>query len=233
MSSIDLVPFGFTPTENLAYSALLKLGPSTGYVVAREIGVARANTYQALAGLVAKGTATKAQGSPARFRAIQPPAVLTLLVERETTKLDELERQVQKRSPDGEPALIPVGGRRAVQELVNRTLVREPSPVRLVAEAGLLASVTPAWRKRASDGLPANIWVTGDGSGLALSPNGTVVLDDLNRIFPAIEGLLILESDGLALVAWEQGDGMGGYWTSEPVLVGLIRAAADSITGRT
>ena len=40
--------FGFTPTETKSYQALLKLGPSTGYGVARELGIARANVYQAL-----------------------------------------------------------------------------------------------------------------------------------------------------------------------------------------
>src|SRR5439155_1053288 len=33
--SIDLTPFGFTPTESLVYGTLLGLGPATGYQVAR------------------------------------------------------------------------------------------------------------------------------------------------------------------------------------------------------
>src|SRR6266567_4526836 len=32
--SVDLTPFGFTPTESQVYGALLRLGPSTGYAVA-------------------------------------------------------------------------------------------------------------------------------------------------------------------------------------------------------
>src|SRR6266511_1377004 len=31
----DLTPFGFTPTESLVYTTLLRLGPTTGYAVAR------------------------------------------------------------------------------------------------------------------------------------------------------------------------------------------------------
>src|SRR2546421_320873 len=31
----DLTPFGFTTTESLVYRALLRLGPATGYAVAR------------------------------------------------------------------------------------------------------------------------------------------------------------------------------------------------------
>src|SRR2546421_246980 len=49
--SVDLTPFGFTPTESQVYGALLRLGPSTGYAVAHATRVARANTYGALEGL--------------------------------------------------------------------------------------------------------------------------------------------------------------------------------------
>src|SRR2546428_333153 len=39
---LDLTPFGFTATESLAYAALLRLGPSTGYAVAHATRGARA-----------------------------------------------------------------------------------------------------------------------------------------------------------------------------------------------
>ena len=37
--SVDLTPFGFTPTESQVYGALLRLGPSTGYAVAHGIKI--------------------------------------------------------------------------------------------------------------------------------------------------------------------------------------------------
>jgi sugar-specific transcriptional regulator TrmB len=49
---IDLVPFGFTPTESLIYEVLLTEGPGTGYTIARAAGLARATVYAALEGLV-------------------------------------------------------------------------------------------------------------------------------------------------------------------------------------
>ncbi|MGH9818242.1 MAG: helix-turn-helix domain-containing protein, partial [Candidatus Acidiferrales bacterium] len=45
MTYPDLTPFGFTPTESLMYATLLRLGPSTGYAVARRARIARANAY--------------------------------------------------------------------------------------------------------------------------------------------------------------------------------------------
>ncbi len=55
----DLTRFGFTPTEGLVYQVLLTGGPGTGYAIARAAGLARANAYSALEGLVAKGAATR------------------------------------------------------------------------------------------------------------------------------------------------------------------------------
>src|SRR6266581_521068 len=56
MPTVDLTPFGFTPTESLAYATLLRLGPTTGYAVAHGARLARATAYAALAGLVVPGT---------------------------------------------------------------------------------------------------------------------------------------------------------------------------------
>src|SRR5256884_2661451 len=68
-SELDLTPFRFTATESLAYAALLRLGPSTGYAVAHATRVARANTYGALEGLVSRTAALRLPGRPARYRA--------------------------------------------------------------------------------------------------------------------------------------------------------------------
>src|SRR2546430_4433111 len=62
-SELDLTPFGFTATESLAYAALLRLGPSTGYAVAHATRVARANTYGALEGLVRDRKSTRLNSS--------------------------------------------------------------------------------------------------------------------------------------------------------------------------
>ena len=67
---IDLSPFGFTPTETHVYSALLDRGFTSAYALAKSIGVARANVYQALNGLVSKGAAIRVSESPQVFRPI-------------------------------------------------------------------------------------------------------------------------------------------------------------------
>ena len=52
--------FGFSPTEDKVYQALLGIGPATGYAVAMELGIARANVYQALESLTRRGAARRA-----------------------------------------------------------------------------------------------------------------------------------------------------------------------------
>jgi sugar-specific transcriptional regulator TrmB len=96
-----LEPFGFTPTESKSYQALLRIGPSTGYAVALELGIARANVYQALESLVRRGAARKSATAPSRFAAVAP-ALLTAELERgfrrEIHALDEALRRAPQAS---------------------------------------------------------------------------------------------------------------------------------------
>src|SRR5881227_2017604 len=79
MATVDLTPFRFTATESVVYSALLRLGPATGYGVGRVTRLARANAYAALEGLVSRGAAQRAAGRPARYRPADPGALLARL----------------------------------------------------------------------------------------------------------------------------------------------------------
>src|SRR5207249_7444369 len=79
MATVDLTPFGFTATESVVYSALLRLGPATGYGVGRATRLARANAYAALEGLVTRGAAQRAAGRPAQYRPADPGALLARL----------------------------------------------------------------------------------------------------------------------------------------------------------
>lgn len=70
-----LLPFGFTELESRLYCALLGQSPATGYKLARAVGKAAANTYQALAHLVQKGAVIGDESEPRSFRPV-PPAEL-------------------------------------------------------------------------------------------------------------------------------------------------------------
>src|SRR6059036_2784827 len=114
--TVDLTPFGFTPTESLVYTTLLRLGPTTGYAVARGARLARANTYAALEGLVTRGAATRTPppARPARYRPTDPQALLAHLATLQGEALDRLGRELRDLSRPGEPVVREVGGSRAV-----------------------------------------------------------------------------------------------------------------------
>jgi len=104
----SLESFGFTATEARLYEALLRLGPSTGYAVAKAAGLARANAYPALEGLVRRGAARRSATIPARYAAFSPEALIGELSRRMRRDLDALAARLSAlprapRSPD-EPA---------------------------------------------------------------------------------------------------------------------------------
>lgn len=89
-----LEKFGFTPTESKVYQELLKLGPSTGYVIARELGIARANVYQALESLYRRSAARKTATNPIKYIAAGPAALLHELERDFRRDLTELEQEL-------------------------------------------------------------------------------------------------------------------------------------------
>src|SRR2546430_2548978 len=111
----DLTPFGFTTTESLVYTTLLRLGPVTGYAVARAARLARANAYGALDGLVTRGAAARIPGRPARYRPADPQALLTQITAAHGEALDRLDRALPDPARPTEPdPRTPVGARGGV-----------------------------------------------------------------------------------------------------------------------
>src|SRR5688500_18996593 len=95
MPQINLTPFGFTPTESLVYEALRTGGPGTGYAIARSAGLARANAYSALEGLVSKGAARVEVGRPRRYRPEPPVALIARISTDHGQALDRLGRELE------------------------------------------------------------------------------------------------------------------------------------------
>jgi hypothetical protein len=229
--SIDFTPFGFTPTESAAYTALLDRGPSSGYAVAKELSVARANAYQALNGLVAKGAATAAGSTPQVFRAVGPETVLARIAALEAGKLDRLERQVGELAASGATAIVPFEGERQLQELVLRTAARESGPVSFLGPGRLVAALLPIWRKREADGTDTVLWVVGEPPArLPLPVAGSIEPDPLRQHFGA-EVVLLLTPEAALLGRIEDG-GLTGYWTSESLLRGVVSASLAALTAQ-
>ena len=65
-----IMNFGLTRQEALIYQYLLMSGESTGYEVAKEVGISRSNAYNSLSSLVDKGGAYLQNGATNKYVAV-------------------------------------------------------------------------------------------------------------------------------------------------------------------
>lgn len=226
--TFDLTPFDFTPTESAAYVALLSLGPASGYAVAKHMHVARANAYQALDGLAAKGAASLATDTPRVYRAVSPQALLALLTQAEAAKLDRLEEQLAALQHVGEPATIPFRGERRLEQLVLRTAARA-TRVRCVGPEALLRRLVPIWRKRSQDEAETELLVLGELPDAFPVPLAGSATAKAPSYFGGRDPFVLVTESAVILGTIE--DEITGTWSSEPLFAGLARAALDTLAG--
>ena len=209
----------------------MELGPSSGYALAKALSIARANAYQALNGLVAKGGAIRIHEEPQRYRAERPDAMLARIVAAESRKLDALERQVTEVGAHTGAPVVPIEGRRGLVNTALRTVARAPD-VTLLGPEDLVAALGPAWRRRSAENMPSEVWVVGKGEetagNLPVLVTGFVDPGRINEFFGS-EAFVLLASD-VGIVARVGKGEVGGYWTTDITMVGVIRAAMAALT---
>ena len=214
---VDLTPFGFTGTESAVYGTLLRSGPATGYAVAQAVGLARANVYAALAGLVARQAASLLPGRPARYRAVDPQTLLTQLAAQQAVALERLERSLRDTSAARAEAIHEVTGARPVANVVLQLVARAERSVEGVVDADLFRATGPAWRRAAGRATLAVRSAADDGSGVLV---GVAAPD---------AGTLLVVDGALAVVASGAGDAARGIWSDHPVIVALARRALGGV----
>ena len=217
--ALDLTPFGFTPTESLVYATLLRLGPSTGYAVARGARLARANAYGALEGLVSRGAATRTPPPhrPARYRPTDPQALVAQLATLQGEALDRLSRELRDMSRPGDPVTREVSGARAVANLVMQLVARAEHSVKGIMALELWRPTLPAWR-RAGERATMSVRVRG-----GMPPDAPAWLEPATDDAPAAT-ILLIDAAQLVMTTGE-GDATAGLWTSHPLIVLLAQRA--------
>ena len=221
--ALDLTPFGFTPTESLVYATLLRLGPSTGYAVARGARLARANAYGALEGLVARGAATRTPppNRPARYRPTDPQSLLAHLATLQGEALDRLGRQLRDFSRPGEPVVREVAGSRAVANLVMQLVARAERGVEGVMTLELWRPTLPAWRRAA------------ERAQLKVRMRGGMPEDAPSWLEPAsdtLDATLLVIDEAHLVITSGDGDAVTGLWTSHPLILVLARRALQTLS---
>ena len=195
------------------YRALLELGPSTGYAVARAAGYARANAYAALEGLLRRGAAQRGGGRPARYRATDPQSLLVQLSGEQGERLDRLAQAVAGLHRPVEPVTRVVEGARAIGNVVQQLVARAAQRVEGVVAAELWTPTLPAWR-RAARHVRVQVRISGD----AADPEGLAG----GHIAPGAPTALVVD-DQFTLAATGSGTAMTALWSGHPLLVILAR----------
>ena len=227
-----LATLGFSETEALAYTDLLRHPGSTGYRVARSINKAQANTYQALNSLVEKGAVIFEEGETRSFRAVPPGELLERVRARHQQQLE------QARAALG--ASGATEGEERIYRLRNLDQVAERARVMLAAaEETVTLYLFPAWTEALRPDVEAALargvrvalmTVRGqdaiDGAHSVLSPMAPRLLE----IWTA-EPLLLVVDGRQFLLALAQQDPPAlrhGYWGSNRFVSMILHNALSS-----
>ncbi|MBA3496348.1 MAG: hypothetical protein H0T86_04515 [Gemmatimonadales bacterium] len=224
MPRLDLTHFGFTPTESLIYEVLLTGGPGTGYAIARSAGLARANAYSALEGLVMKGAARVDGGRPKRYRPEAPSALIARIATDHGLALDRLSGDLDAVSVPATPTLVEIESGRAILQLITHDVARAAAAVALLAPADAFPLLAPALRRPWSAGLPLVLCATGPvdlGFAVVEVVSGT-------QPWPGMPIISVVD-DRSAILATRQGSDVRGHWSTAPAFVAGARLALEQL----
>jgi sugar-specific transcriptional regulator TrmB len=220
--SIDLTSFGFTPTESLVYAVLLKHGPGTGYALARAAGLARANAYSALEGLVTKGAARVEAGRPRRYRPETPAGLIARISNSHGLALERLSRQLDGIAVPSEPTVVEIDSGRAVLQLLSHDIARSSRSVDLLVPPDAYPLLAPALRRPLSASVPVRLGATGSVS----ADVGADVAIVAEQPWPGMPILAVID-DRSAMIGSRQGSEVQGYWSSSPSFIAAARLALE------
>jgi len=224
MPRIDLTHFGFTPTESLVYEVLLTGGPGTGYAIARTAGLARANAYSALEGLVSKGAARAETGRPKRYRPEAPAALIARISTDHGLALERLSTDLDTVSVPTTPTLVEIESGRAVLQLITHDVARAMTSVSLLAPPDAFPLLAPALRRPYAAGLPLVLCATGPVDlGFAV-----VEVVDAASPWPGMPIISVVDERS-AILASRQGGDVRGHWSTAPAFVAGARLALEHL----
>jgi sugar-specific transcriptional regulator TrmB len=220
MPILNLVPFGFTPTESLIYEVLLRGGPGTGYGIARTAGLARANAYSALEGLVQKGAARADAGRPRRFRPESPSALIARITNDQSQALERLGSDLESLSAPSSPTLLEIDSPRAALQLLGHEIARSQQMLVLLAPGEAYPVLAPALRRPLGGGVNVRLYSM---ESVELGFASVEVLPDRGLSWPGAPLVAVMDERS-ALIAGRSGAEVAGHWSTSPVFVATARA---------
>jgi sugar-specific transcriptional regulator TrmB len=222
MPRLDLTRFGFTPTESLVYEVLLRRGPGTGYALARAAGLARANAYSALEGLVAKGAARVEGGRPKQYRPEAPASLIARISNDHGLAVERLSSELESLSVPETPTVVEIESSRAMLQLITHDVARATRSVSLLAPPDAYPLLAPALRRPVAAEIPVSLHSTGPVD-LGFAPVG-VVPDEHG--WPGMPIIAVVD-DRSALLGSRKGTEVRGHWSTAPSFVAAARLALE------
>jgi sugar-specific transcriptional regulator TrmB len=222
MPRLDLTRFGFTPTESLVYEVLLTDGPGTGYAIARAAGLARANAYSALEGLVAKGAARVEGTRPKRYRPEAPAGLIARISNNHGLALERLSVELDQISIPNTPTLVEIESGRAMLQLLTHDVARASRSVMLLAPPDAFPLLAPALRRPVAAELPVSLWSTGP---VDLDFARVDVVTREQR-WPGMPILAVVD-DRSAVIGARTGNEVQGHWSTAPTFIASARLALE------
>ncbi len=222
MRTLNLIPFGFTPTESLVYQVLLTTGPGTGYGIARAASLARANAYSALEGLVSKGAARVEGVRPKRYRPEAPTALVAKIASDHGQALDALREHLAEITVPDSPTLVEIESARGSLQLIAHDVGRAQASVRLLAPADAYPILTPSLRKAAASGVSLDLRSI---DSVAL-PFATVGVAHEGHHWPG-QPLVAVVDEKSAVMAARTGTEVRGHWSTAPAFVAAAALAFE------
>ncbi|MWV45720.1 MarR family transcriptional regulator [Paenibacillus sp. HJL G12] len=129
---------GFTEMEAKIMVELAGKGPSSGYEVAKGLGVSRSNVYAALQRLAQHGFVRRSAGEPVRYSMLKPEELTQMISGQVKESLSFIETTMPRVEADQQP-FYSVEGDRNVLETLTRELERAEHEI-----------VVDVWREEAS-----------------------------------------------------------------------------------
>jgi sugar-specific transcriptional regulator TrmB len=224
---LDLTSFGFTPTEGLVYEVLLRHGPGTGYAIARSAGLARANAYSALEGLVSKGAARVEGGRPRQYRAEGPAGLIARISNNHGLALDRLGKELENLAGTAGPTTVDIESGRSILQLLTQGVTRASRSVQLLVPPDAYPLLAPALRRPYAAGVPLQLWSTA-GVSLDFAEVGVI---SQQPDWPGMPVLAVFDQQS-SIVAARSGAEVQGHWSSVPSFVAAARLALDRLIQR-
>jgi HTH-type transcriptional regulator, sugar sensing transcriptional regulator len=225
MASVDLTKFGFTPTESLVYESLLRSGPGTGYAIARAAGLARANAYSALEGLVTKGAARVEAGRPRRYLAESPAGLVARISNNHALALERLSTELATLDSPRSQTIVEIESGRGALQLITHDVARATQSVELLLPPDAYPLLAPVLRRPIAAGAELALWST---APVDLDYAQVQPLTGEYR-WPGMPIVMVVDERS-AIIGARNSNEVQAHWSNAPSFIAAARLTLERFT---